>query len=175
MTAPLFSIAPTSNGAGIGVTATSLIKPGTLIVSNPPLVQVHRTSETAHEDLTALVDALERPEVYRDLCRSFPEQEGNELGDWDVLSTNGFGLAGASGEDERTTGVYEQISRFNHTCLSLPFPPFLLPADSVLPRRHSERSPSVSCPPYHLHFISSRCVTRAQSLIETSLARSTLP
>jgi hypothetical protein len=116
MAAPLFTIAPTSNGAGIGVTATSLIPPGTLIVSNPPLAQVHRTSDTAQQDLTALVDALEDPSVYRNLCRSFPEQEGNELGDWDVLSTNGFGLGGVSGEDERTTGVYEQISRFNHTC-----------------------------------------------------------
>jgi hypothetical protein len=148
MSDSLFSIAPTSNGAGIGVVAKSLIKPGTLIVSNSPLVQIHRTSDTAHEDLTALVNALDNPAVYRDLCRSFPEQEGDELGDWDVLCTNGFGLSGKSGEDERTTGVYEQLSRFNHTCSSY-FPTLsLLPsyeAHPFLSDRYSKRSPSVSC------------------------------
>ena len=101
-------------GKGKGVIATRDISPGTLILSDPPLITtaVIQSIETTEQDLARALRALPK-----DSQRAFLSLHNNHRGEKNPLSnivrSNGYPL----GPGSDVGAVFAHVSRFNHSCV----------------------------------------------------------
>jgi hypothetical protein len=100
-----------SEGKGYGVFALSDIPPGTVLLSETPLVTLIDTGTRA-DPLDAAVDALssEKKRSYRSL-HSFSRNASESL-NRSILYSNGYSVM-----NDLATGVFETASRINHSCV----------------------------------------------------------
>jgi hypothetical protein len=99
-------------GKGKGVLATWTITPGTLILSEAPLIttDVITSMETTEKDLARALKALPK-----DSQRAFLSLHNNYLGKnplSNIIRSNGYPL----GPSSDVGGVFATISRINHSC-----------------------------------------------------------
>jgi hypothetical protein len=107
-------------GKGIGIVATAPITAWTLILAERPLLIVPRAVVTGSPTpalnacVAAEVSKLTKPkqDAFRSLhdAKIDPPSVSSPL--LSIIKTNGFGLGGSA----VSTGVFEVISRFNHSC-----------------------------------------------------------
>jgi hypothetical protein len=99
---------------GRGVIASQNIKPGTLLISEPPLLttEVITSVESTENDLGIHLRSLpsEKQKAFLSLHNNFPGKE-NPLSN--IVRSNGYPL----GAEADIGGVFENISRINHSCL----------------------------------------------------------
>lgn len=99
-------------GKGKGLVATRDISPGTLILSDPPLIttDVITSVETTEKDLAQSLKALPKDSqrAYLSLHNNYPGK--NPLSN--IVRSNGYPL----GPGSNVGGVFANVSRINHSC-----------------------------------------------------------
>jgi hypothetical protein len=99
-------------GKGKGLIATRDISPGTLILSEEPLIttDVIKSIETTEQDLAAALKALPKDSqrAYLSLHNNYPGK--NPLSN--IVRSNGYPL----GPNSDVGGVFPTVSRINHSC-----------------------------------------------------------
>lgn len=99
-------------GKGKGLIATRDISPGTLILSEPPLIttDVIQSIETTEQDLARALKALPKDSqrAYLSLHNNYPGK--NPLSN--IVRSNGYPL----GPNSDVGGVFPTVSRINHSC-----------------------------------------------------------
>jgi len=99
-------------GKGKGLFATQSIAPGTLILSDPPLITTDciTSMETTEKDLARALRALpkESQRQYLSLHNNYPGK--NPLSN--IVRSNGYPL----GPSSDVGGVFANVSRINHSC-----------------------------------------------------------
>lgn len=104
-------------GKGKALVATKEIAPGTLILSESPLITTDVVTspdeDTTEMDLQKALNklSLKSQEVYRGLHNNFPEDPYHQLSG--IVRSNAYPL----GNDSEIGGVFPNISRINHSCL----------------------------------------------------------
>jgi hypothetical protein len=101
-------------GKDKGVIASTDIAPGTLLISEPPILttEIIRSVDTTESDLAEFLRNLPREQqrAFLSLHNNYPGQK-NPLSN--IVRSNGYPLG--AGAD--VGGVFENISRVNHSCL----------------------------------------------------------
>lgn len=100
-------------GKGKALIAIQRITPGTLIISEPPLITtaVIKSGETIEKDLAQHLRTLpkESQRAFLSLHNNYPGKNPLQ----NIIRSNGYPL----GPSSEVGGVFENISRINHSCL----------------------------------------------------------
>lgn len=102
-------------GKGKGIIVTQDITPGTLLLSEAPLIttEVVQSLATAEQDLEKALGnlSISDRENFRTLHTNFPENDDEKL--IGIIRSNAYPL----GPDTDVGGLFPEISRINHSCL----------------------------------------------------------
>tara|TARA_R110002060_G_scaffold54858_3_gene65445 strand:+ start:1815 stop:2843 length:1029 start_codon:yes stop_codon:yes gene_type:complete len=102
-------------GKGKGIIVTENITPGTLLLSEAPLIKtdVVHSLTSAEQDLENALSKLSitEQENFRTLHTNFPENEDEKL--IGIIRSNAYPL----GPDTDVGGLFADIARINHSCL----------------------------------------------------------
>jgi hypothetical protein len=120
-----------SPGKGLGVFATKLIKPGTLVFKETPLIYIENKDYT-EDVIEAEFDKLNSSEQVAFMNLTSAHGFANAIYGWSgVAPTSAAATSGRSvlsiyqtnamelfwGEEKATSGVFDKISRINHSCV----------------------------------------------------------
>lgn len=101
----------TSEGKGLGVFALCDIEPGTVLLSESPLITLIDTGTRA-DPLEATIAALPSPQRQSFLSLSHYSRNVNESRNRSIVYSNGYSIM-----KDMATGVFETASRINHSCV----------------------------------------------------------